>query len=1345
MKRSAWCRRPVRGVAVLAVLLSPPALSGQTTPWYGVRPGPELDDRVRAMVEGPDGRLWLGVESGLRVYDGYDLETFRAAPGSVDGFPPAPVESLFLDREGRLWVGQRDALVQIDPRRRTVEAVYLPDPVDPGRLPPGSVSHMIQDADGRLWVGTLDWSDRQESGLVLLDPETGAMERFHHDPADPTSLSNNRVRSMVVDAQGDLWVATWSGLNRRRRGESTFVRYRHDPEDPASLGYDDVMALHVGAEGTLWVATIGGGLARYDPVRDAFERVPGFPSERLTTLSGQHPGALWVGALDGGLARLDPASREVRTLDLRVRGLNWPRINATLFTSDGVLWIAATRSPGEDPGILARFDPETPEVAIRPTAGRVRAIHGGGPRDVWYGDGSELVRWDPVDGTEDRWSCPGLSPPGPLRWLSSLVRSPDGTLWVGYWGDPRRGLCRILPGADDPRPEPVELPEAAAGISVWDMAWADDRLWLATAGGLRSFDPESGRLERVDTGEDPRWAGPGSVVSVESDAESRLWVVRQDGQVLRRAPDGRLEAVARVFGDGLGGPGRAGPLRFGPGGGPWIGTEGRGLCAVDLAGGRCGRWLDASAGLPTDYVEDIVVDGRGHVWVTTFTGLTEIAPDSGIVRSMPAPGVVDLGAFQTGGAWSSPDGGTVALGLEQGLLLFRPAESRGNLRPPRVRIDRVESVGAGSLDLTAGPAILDSNQGDLVFDYVAIHFTEPTSNTYAYRLDGQDPEWRSVGTERRARYTNVGPGEYRFRVKAASANGVWSDEAAFSFRILAPWWRRPWALALWSTLAAAALLTLQAARLRRRRMVAILEQRQAEARRLQDLADTRSRLFANLSHEYRTPLALIQGQIEAARREPDGTGDDRLEMAERQTRTLQRLTDELLDLSKFEAGALVLDLRMGDLAELAHRAAADFGAAAASAGVDLRVEAEPGSILARFDPERMRRILSNLLSNALKYTPAGGEVVVRLEEDRRREEGPNILLSVEDTGTGIPEPARAHVFDRFYRGAPSPAGGIGTGIGLALVRELVELHGGTIDVDLDRPRGTCFVLRLPAGTTDVAGDPDASRMGRPDDDDPSDTGADERPIILVVEDHEDTRTFLRQELESDYRVDVAPDGEKGLSRAIELLPDLVLTDVGLPGMDGYELARRLRDDERTSHVPIVMLTGHVSDDARVEGLESGVDDYLGKPFSARVLRSRVQNLLELRRLLRTRYAGELWLRPEEVEGTSLDRQFLAAVAKVIEDRIADPDFSVEELASAVAMSRSQLHRKLTALMGRAPGALIRGMRLQRAQDLIRAGTHSLGRIAHQTGFSDQAHFTRSFKRQFGCTPSEFRDRGAEGP
>ena len=1300
------------------------------------RADPLLSEQVQAIAQGPDGRVWLATSVGLQVYDGYEVELFTGHPDDDAAFPRGAVRTLFVDSRDRLWVGHALGLVLLDPIHDRVERLYRHDPDDPYSLALGDVTAIHEDGGGRLWVGVLNWQSPGVGGLHRLDESTGRFERYQHDPRDPSTLSHNWVRTVLQDSRGDLWVGTWHGLNRMRSDGEGFVRYLHDPSDPSSLAYDDVMDLHEDAAGTLWVATIGGGLDRYEPERDTFAHVRWGGGGYIMALAEDAAGRLWIATIDEGLAVLEPGADQPRRVALGPEAGSSGRIDALGITRDRVLWVAGLAS-ADGGGRILRTDLEAPAFTIR-NLPNAQAIAEGSEGRVWVGSGSRLVAWDPgVDGPRF-FDCPGLGPPDARHWLTSIVAEPDGTLWLGYW-DAELGLCRLDPDADQPVPVRSERPESVRLLWVADMAWSDGRLWLAADGNLVGLDPRTEALDVVERAPlDPLDRGRSSIWNVESDATGDLWYSTIDGRIRRRrAGTGAIDRFEGAI------PGQASydygsvrSMRARAGGTLWLATDGFGLCEFDPSSGGCRRMFDADGGLPSDYVVDAVEDDRGRVWVGTLGAISELDPTTGSLRQLVLPPAA-LGARFRSGAGTLTSDGHVYFGSSVGAVVFHSDSASGNRVPPVARITRIETVGGGDVDPLSASAgseteelELSSDQQDLVVEYVGLHYADPHTNHYAYRLDGLDETWRQVGTERRARITNLRPGSYTFRVRAASANGVWGEDTSFGFRILAPWWRRPWALALWTILAFGGLAALQIAATRRREFAATLQREQAEARRLSELAAAKSRLFANLSHEYRTPLALILGQLEAARDDlvAESDGPEKLEMAERQTRELQRLTDELLEMSRLEAGALELDWRIADIVPLLRRTLAAFDSAARAAGVELGLVAPNHPVPVRYDADRLRRVVSNLLSNALKFTPAGGRVSITVDEIEGSEQ---VRIAVEDTGVGISPEAQEQIFDRFYQVEVGGASAGGSGIGLAFVRELVELHGGTISVESEVGEGTRLVIVLPRARFD---EPAPAVPADPEPD------ASDRPIVLVVDDHADMRAFLRQELGEAYEIAEAPDGSGGLERAIELVPDLVITDVVMPGMDGYEFVRRLRTDVRTSHIPIVMLTGRTSDDARITGLESGVDDYLPKPFSARILRTRVRNLLEIRRLLRARYSGDVWLKPDQVEAPSVDQEFLEKVARTIEDHMSDRDFSVEQLARAVSMSRSQLHRKLSALLGQSPGALIRAMRLQRSADLIRSGSRTLSQITFDTGFSDQAHFSRSFKKQFGCTPSEFRDR-----
>ncbi len=1337
------------GLGLLATGVLPGLVSAQPAPVGDFQVDPVINHRAEWLTQGPDGRVWIGDDLGLWIYDGIARVPFRGAEGSKEPRPSGPVRSMLLDSEGRLWVGQWRALVLIDPRTDAVLSVYHHDPDDPTTLLDGDVTALLETKAGRIWAGSLRWSDPSAGGLTLLSEDGVEFERFQHDPADPTSLSDSRIRSLAEDREGRVWVGTWAGLNRR--SGAGFVRYLPDSSDPESLAYGDVKALHLDASGSLWVVTIGGGLDRFDPTRDAFDHIPTPGSGLLTGIVEDEDGRLWLGTLDGGLLTFAPGDTRLRQVDLQPVAANDVRVGGLTITRDRVLWVSIFTSEVGGANML-RLDLDAPRMSIRATDNTL-SVHAADDGDIWGGSDDRLWLWNRDRDSLTEYSCHGARAAGIDTFVSDVLTAPDGTVWASFW-DPSLGLCRLDPGGS--QFERV-LPDATQLTAISDAAWWGDRLWLAAGGFLRAFDPATLEIETVyPTEQEWRASESVRVNRLAVDGAGDLWMAAYDGSLVRRdAETAEMEAFGPVV-TGTTTRDRGVVTHMAPATRHtlWVSTGGYGLCAFEREMGACVRVWTVDDGLTADYITSAVQDGRGRVWVATRTGLAEVDPEEDLVRTLPRPAGAASAEFREGAAVVAPNG-DVLFGSGVGVVAFDPNESLGNQRPADVRISRVEVAGGASgeealrperLGVEDGPLELASDLDDVVFEYVGLHFGEPGANRYSYRLDGLDDRWREVGTERRARFTNLSPGDYRFRVRAASQNGVWGDEVDFAFRVLAPWWERPWALGLWFLLGSATLAVVLAVRRRQEMMLHALAVERAEASRLKEVSDARSRLFANLSHEYRSPLGLILGQIAAVRGGVEDV-EDRLEMAERQTLQLQRLTDELLDLSRAESGVLRLDRRQVDLVSLVRRVVADFESAAEEIGIALEVTTVEESIRVECDADRIAQVVGNLVSNALKHTGPDTRVCVGVATVAEAEP-PEAVITVEDSGAGISPEALPHVFDRFYRATVDADGDSrGTGIGLAFVLELVELHGGSVQVSSEMGKGTRFEVLIPTGfspgeepISNASGRGSSSGLG----DELNGDGGEatpEVPTLLVIEDHADMRNFLRQELGDLYRIEEAIDGASGVARAIELVPDLVLTDVTMPVLDGYGVVQALRGDPCTSHVPIIMLTGRATEESQVAGLDSGADDYLTKPLSTRVLRARVENLLRIRTMLRERFAEVLWLRPSEV-ARELPREqlFLESVVEAIEARIGEQDFSVEELASAVGMSRSQLHRKLKALVNQSPGSLIRSMRLKRAADLVAETGHSLGRIAYMTGFADQAHFTRSFGKQFGCTPSEYRAR-----
>ena len=531
-----------------------------------------------------------------------------------------------------------------------------------------------------------------------------------------------------------------------------------------------------------------------------------------------------------------------------------------------------------------------------------------------------------------------------------------------------------------------------------------------------------------------------------------------------------------------------------------------------------------------------------------------------------------------------------------------------------------------------------------------------------------------------------------------------------------------------------------------------LQLEHAEAEKLRELDQLKSQFFANISHEFRTPLTLIQGPLQSAERELDKTGSGDVPVSGKYIRTMHNsarrllnLVNQLLDLAKLESGKMKLAATKLDLAQFVKVLAGSFESMAESNQIEYRINIPDSPLVAWFDRDQMEKALVNLISNAFKFTPNGGIIQVTLERM-----GQTVRIGVKDSGIGIGEEELPHIFKRFHSNSNTKYGG--TGIGLALCKELVELHGGSIEVKSEKDMGSHFIINLPLGrdhlpdeylqpTTAVNEYLPPVHISSPATTEEEFREAladkDNAPSILIVEDNPEVRLYIADQLRNDYQLLQAPNGKEGLKIALEKIPDLIISDVMMPEMNGVELCQKIKEDERSSHIPLILLTAKAEQADKIEGLESGADSYLAKPFDATELKVRIKNLITQRRLLQERYQGNiLQLKPTEVSVNSKDEIFLRKLMETIEENMENEDFGVEDLSRAVAMSRYQLHRKLKALTNQSISIFIRRMRLERAHQLLEQGAGNSTEICYRVGFSSPAYFSKCFKEQFGIVPSE---------
>jgi signal transduction histidine kinase/DNA-binding response OmpR family regulator len=694
----------------------------------------------------------------------------------------------------------------------------------------------------------------------------------------------------------------------------------------------------------------------------------------------------------------------------------------------------------------------------------------------------------------------------------------------------------------------------------------------------------------------------------------------------------------------------------------------------------------------------------------------------------------------------------------------------------------------------------DYQDRNISFEFAAPFFEAETSIQYQYFLEGYDDHWSALNTETRKDYINLDPGLYTFRVRGQNVYEHLGSEAAFQFKILLPWYRTWWAylsyvfLLFMFTYLLVKWWRYYKLEKEKQRLEQIVKERTKEIKeknqqlekqseKLKEMHKVKSRFFANISHEFRTPLTLIMAPLEqmlSADIENETERKKKLTLMLRNSHRLLGLINQLLELSKFENGKAKLQAYRQDIILFLKGVVASFDPVANKNDLDLTFHAEEESITLYFDPEKLEEVIFNILSNAVKFTPGGGKITVTVTKNPTKEANfPSgwLEISVCDTGPGIPRDQLAHIFNHFYQLENiHEHHQKGSGIGLALAKELVELHHGKIDVSSSEGKksGTEFIIRLPMGDAHLKPEeivellekpykyknfdeistlymtereptnPADVKNGKTDTRETSVTGKDtelethEKDILLVVEDSADFREYIRGTLEPLYTVVEAKDGREGIQKAQEIIPDLIISDIMMPGANGYELCRVLKNDIRTSHVPIILLTAKASEISIIRGLETGADDYVTKPFSTKILGVRIKNLIDLRRQLQVKRKRQMTLQPTEISVSSVDEVFYKELQDVIEKNLSDTEFNVEQLGKKLYMSRASLYRKIMALTGESPLQFIRSYRLKRAAQLLKANFGNVTEVAIEVGFSNIAYFSQCFKEEFHQLPSTFQ-------
>ncbi|MVM33177.1 response regulator [Spirosoma sp. HMF4905] len=1318
---------------------------------------------------------------------------------SHDGLPDDRVRAIFQDSRGFLWIGTQNGLCQYDGYR--FKKYYKSN--HPNHISGNFIYAICEDTAHRIWIGSSE-------GLNLFDPNTEQFTNFHHQPGNPTSLIHDRIKSLLVDQSGRVWIGTAGGLTSFEPKTQSFRQYK---QHPLTTTINSIIR----SKGDyIWISTTD-GLVHYNIRTNQFTlhrlSVRADPYGERFWAMAERGNDLYVATSTNGLVKL-AYNQKAGVHDSLTYLTRFGRSGETLAQTElfdlcldnaGDLWLATDRGLAklenlDTPSVQLRFYRTNPQNTKSISSDRIYKVRIDNTAVLWCGTEMGINKLDLTSLPFQYYTFTGLQPQDQVRSMATY----DGQhIWIGagkqgiYQYDIRTGITKTM----------SLQPEDASFQSVRSMAISPDKaLWIGTLGGaLHMHGNQLATYQKLLNGR--------AVFALLPDSKGNVWVGTTNG-LLQITKEGKvlacpLGSMRRQNPDFIW------SLLEDHQGRIWVGMENNGLGVIDpqtrvftpINGQKPNQMLTGSAiysliespknviwagsesglnrismqpsgsnaiqytvrtyhepdGLPEQSVKSLLADSLGYLWISTSKGLARLDPSTNQF-SYYLPTL----SFTPSSRYKFSDR-NLLFGTTDGFVKVDPTQIARKTVAPRVALTEFKlfnkEIGIGEIihgDVVLNQSIATTREVTLNYQntvftigFTALHFANPSANTFAYRLQGFDKDWiTTTSANRTATYTNLDPGTYQFFVKATNNAGEWSSQPAqLIVTILPPPWKTGWAIAFYVLLFNGLLFGFIRYILSQSRQRQQLLYEQREREQLQKLEQAKLQFFTDVSHEFRTPLSLIVGPVNDLQQVDNlpPVVQQKISLIRRNSQKLLHLIDELMTFEKLDQGMLKLKPGWQDLIEFTQEVCSNFGQLATARSMTFEVLKPNSRLPFWFDADKLEKVLTNLIANAFKFTPDGG--IIRVEVDTIPDNKANlsVCLRVTDTGTGITADELPHVFERFFQSETSQ---FGTGVGLSLTKNLVELHGGTISVTSTPGVQTCFSVILPGTELYNSATVDQQialvssytnqvqvpiEIGNELADGHTNDAIDDQPLLLLVDDNHEILDYLYTLFRTNYRVIRAGNGREALQQISIDEPDAIISDIIMPETDGIELCRTLKSDLNTCHIPIILLTARATVEHTLEGLQTGADDYVSKPFQPELLRVRVQTLIQMRKQLIEKYRTNPTLSLPSTEATlhPLDNAFLQKVHNTIMTNLSNEEFSVEALGDAVSMSRSNLFRKLKAITGQTPLELIYHIRLQRGRELLMNRQLTISEITYEVGFKTPSSFSKSFKKQFGKTPKDY--------
>lgn len=1257
--------------------------------------------------EHSEDKLWIGSHRGIAVYD-FQTQQFMKL-GQNEGIIARDVASISKASDSGIWITYANGIIQHYSVKKKLFTNY-----DYCKLTgkKGPLAYSTDDGKGMLYICTSD------EGFVTLNMNTRKYKQYVHHADSVHSIPGNQTRYAFVDHNKHIWIGTKNGLSLFDPHSESFTNYRHIPNDERSLCGDNIFTITEMNNRYLWITSDLGGISILDletvkvsdPQHIEFinltDENSDVTSSSVRTVKQDPFGNVWVGCYGSGIDFIDASPFTFHIFPYYKSGSQaqeLKRIYGIKIDHNGHMWLGGENEVSEfaDGKLMHAWKTDRFQSVIN----TIEIDHRG---HVWMGmNDVGIICLSPQTGQFYK-----VGQGFEKNDIHALYEDDGGKMWIGF----DIGLFSFENGQVR---EETKYNEQMDTRSIYALAFDKNHsLWVGTGErGLYVFD-RNGKMTAhlMHTNGFPS----SSINHIYIDKDDGIWIATYSGLVY--IPDCKTPEKYTIF--------------------------------------------STESGLKDSHIRAIQQDLDGNIWVSTYTNIACLNINKHKFYNYDYNNHTPRGSFVEGGTARNNDG-TIYFTSSQGVCFFNPLNMNDSKSISPVHILSAKSL-LPSTEKDSIVIFVHDNNGSINLSYdqntFSLQFTienysQIADAEYRYQMKGLDEKWYDTDGADEMTFRNLPPGKYTFTIRAKLKNQDWEDatEDQMAIIISPPIWLSWWAKMLYILITIGVIAYYFYSYQRKLQLKNSLLLAQRESIQKEELHEDRLRFFTNITHELRTPLTLIVGPLQ------DLLDDDRmpdiyhrkLETINKSAARLQNLINDILEFRKTETQNRKLSVAKEDLKSIVKAIGNHFKELNRNPQVGFSIKVNPLVPATYFDSEVIETILSNLLSNAMKYTPSG-EIVLDMDMEGRK-----VKISVSDTGYGIAPEALPHIFDRYYQ-AKGEHQASGTGIGLALAKSLADLHKAELNVQSTLGKGTVFTFVLDTDETypnalhkEDKEKSEYMQMKTADSENgDTDNNEDQLPLLLVVEDNDEIRQYIAESMNEDYRICLTKNGREGVNAAVECIPDIIVSDVMMPEMNGIILTKKLKEDIRTSHIPIILLTAKDSMEAKEEGYTSGADSYLTKPFSARLLNSRIQNLLNSRRRLAERIIMQSTGKDETINTgkrkeenksipilSKLDQDFMKKLNLLIIDNIVKEDLDMAFMTDKMAMSHSTFYRKVKALTGMTAVEYIRKIKLKHSMQLLQSGDYTVTEAAMMAGFNNQGHFRDSFKKEFGLNPSDVLKSG----